>query len=182
MSHKGRQHSLENRNYQLEKTPCWANAGLLTMFAPTEVDRIHDWLIVVPGCVWLPEVVACYTRQMGGAVFMLNIPHSFKLKMKNIGWTKRKTCCWVAEPEVVALRFMLPVVGCNVLYVLRFAGGPEGKMPKTFCWTTPVDKNSYVMTEKDMYWANAVLQVKDAQKQRGRHCVHEGELLYAWFI
>lgn len=24
-----------------------------------------------------------------------------------------------------------------MLYVLRFAGGPDGKMPKTFCCTTP---------------------------------------------
>lgn len=75
--------------------------------------------------------------------------------------------------EVVALRFMLPVVGCSVLYVLRFAGGPEGKMPRTFCWTTPVDKEGYVRKEANMHWERAVIQ----ETQRGMHCVGVGEVL-----
>lgn len=60
----------------------------------------------------------------------------------------QKTCCWVVEVEVVALRLMLPVVGCSVLYVLRFAGGPEGNIPRTFCCTTPADRNIYVKRRK----------------------------------
>lgn len=59
---------------------------------------------------------------------------------------------------------MLPVVGCSVLYVLRFAGGPEGKMPRTFCWTTPVGKSSYVSRETNMHWANAILHAMDVHK------------------
>lgn len=66
------------------------------------------------------------------------------------------TCCWVVVVEVVALRFMLPVVGCSVLYVLRFAGGPEGNIPRTFCWTTPVDKSDYVRNEANKHWAQTV--------------------------
>lgn len=65
---------------------------------------------------------------------------------------------------MVALRLMLPVVGCSVLYVLRFAGGPEGKMLRTFCWTTPVDKSSFVRKETNVYSVNEVIQVKDVQK------------------
>lgn len=48
-----------------------------------------------------------------------------------------------------------------MLYVLRFAGGPEGKMPRTFCWTTPVDENNYVRKEANMRWLHAVIQVRD---------------------
>lgn len=47
-----------------------------------------------------------------------------------------------------------------MLYVLRFAGGPEGKMPRTFCWTTPVDKDDYVRNKENMHWVHAVIQVK----------------------
>lgn len=35
--------------------------------------------------------------------------------------------------------FMLPVVGCSVLYVLRLAGGPEGNMPSTLGWITSAE-------------------------------------------
>lgn len=64
---------------------------------------------------------------------------------------------------MVALRLMLPVVGCSVLYVLRFAGGPEGNMPRTFCWTTPVDTNGYVRKQVNVPWVHAVKHIKDVQ-------------------
>lgn len=56
---------------------------------------------------------------------------------------------------MLALMLRLPVVGCSVLYVLRFAGGPEGKMPTTFCWTTPVEKKDYVRKEADIHAIHA---------------------------
>lgn len=62
---------------------------------------------------------------------------------------------------MVALRLMLPVVGCRVLYVLRFAGGPEGNMPRTFCWTPPVDKNDYMRKQVNMFWVHTVKHIKD---------------------
>lgn len=37
--------------------------------------------------------------------------------------------------------FKLPVVGCSVLYVLRFAGGPDGNIPSTFGWIGSIKKN-----------------------------------------
>lgn len=39
-----------------------------------------------------------------------------------------ESCVGAAGAEVLALRFMFPVVGCKVLYVLRLAGGPAGKI------------------------------------------------------
>lgn len=72
---------------------------------------------------------------------------------------------------MVALRLMLPVVGCSVLYVLRFAGGPEGNMPTTFCCTTPVDNTHYVRNEANMHWVHAVICVKNVTKQGSMHCV-----------
>lgn len=53
---------------------------------------------------------------------------------------RQVTFCWVFEAEAVALIFMLLVVGCSVLYVLRFAGGPEGNIPSTFGWIGSVKK------------------------------------------
>lgn len=51
-------------------------------------------------------------------------------------------------------------------------------MPRTFCWTTPVDKYDYVRTGTNMHWVHAVIQSKDVQKQRGMHCVWGGEDLW----
>lgn len=58
-----------------------------------------------------------------------------------------------------------------MLYVLRFAGGPEGNMPTTFCWTTPVDNTYYVRNEENMHWVHAVICVKNVTKQGSMHCV-----------
>lgn len=38
--------------------------------------------------------------------------------------------------------FKLPVVGCSVLYVLRFAGGPDGNIPRTFGWIGSIKKKT----------------------------------------
>lgn len=76
----------------------------------------------------------------------------------------------------MALRLMLPVVGCSVLYVLRFAGGPEGNMPTTFCWTTPVDNTYHKRNEANMHWVHAVICVKNVTKQGSMHCVCREDL------
>lgn len=65
--------------------------------------------------------------------------------------------------DVVALRLMLPVVGCRVLYVLRFAGGPEGNMPRTFCWAPPVDNNDYIRKQVYVFWVHKVKHIKDRE-------------------
>lgn len=80
---------------------------------------------------------------------------------------RQKTCGWVVE-ELLARRLRLPVVGCRVLYVLRLAGGPEGKMPRAFCWTTPVDERDYVRGEETMQRVHAAEQVEDVWNPRGR--------------
>ncbi len=82
----------------------------------------------------------------------------------------------------MALRLMLPVVGCSVLYVLRFAGGPEGKMPRTFCWTTPVDESNYIRKEANMCWLHAVIKVRDVHKRPGMHCVCGEDLWRVLFV
>lgn len=115
--------------------------GLLLRWSETKIQRLKD--------LWL-----CFTF--------------LRSDWKVLSWST--WCCWAFEAEVEALRLMFPVVGWSVLYVLRLAGGPEGNMPKTFCWTEPVNENRIVKLKLNTESSVCVMTTCRDEARRAR-CV-----------